>query len=92
MDGLRWQDLFGGIDPRLMNEKSAGMADAPQLRKQFYRETPEQRREALLPFFWKQLAPRGVVLGNVQKGSSVTVTKPISGTPKKVLAMPAPVT
>ena len=74
MDGLRWQDLFGGIDPRLMNEKSAGMADAAQLRKELFRDSAEGRREALLPFFWKQLAPRGVVLGNVQKGSSVTVT------------------
>jgi hypothetical protein len=57
-----------------MNEKSAGMADAVELRKELFRESPEQRREALLPFFWKQLAPRGVVLGNLQKGSSVTVT------------------
>src|SRR5579864_3084917 len=75
-DGLRWQEIFNGIDARLMREKTAGMADpsvAP-LRERLWKETPEARREALLPFFWKELAPRGIVLGNVQKNSSMRVT------------------
>lgn len=75
-DGLRWQEIFNGIDARLMNEKSAGMTEqgAPALRDRLWKETPEARREALLPFFWKELAPRGIVLGNVAKKSSVRVT------------------
>lgn len=72
-DGLRWQDLFSGIDANLMNEKSAGMADAKALREKLVRDTPEARREALAPFFWNELAPKGIVLGNVAKGSSVKV-------------------
>src|SRR5579872_1897920 len=76
VDGLRWQEIFGGIDPRLMNEKAAGMQEpaAADLRQQLYQETPEARREALLPFFWKELVPRGVVIGNAKKGSSMRVT------------------
>src|ERR1039457_1093646 len=76
VDGLRWQEIFGGIDPRLMDEKSAGMKEpgAAALRERLAKDTPEARREALLPFFWKELAPRGIVLGNANKGSSVTVT------------------
>jgi hypothetical protein len=35
---------------------------------------PEERRRALLPFLWGTLAPAGIVLGNVSKGSSVQVT------------------
>ena len=75
-DGLRWQEIFGGIDSRLMNEKSAGMQQkgAAALREQLSKDTPEERRQALMPTFWKALAPRGVVLGNVNKGSSVRVT------------------
>lgn len=75
-DGLRWQEIFNGIDARLMNEKSAGMSEqgVPALRDRLWKETPEARREALLPFFWKELAPRGIVLGNVAKKSSVRVT------------------
>src|SRR6185437_28575 len=73
-DGVRWQDLFTGIDPNLMNAKAAGMADAATLRKQLWRPTPEERREALMPFFWKTLVPKGVLFGNLNKGSSVQVT------------------
>src|SRR5687767_13605089 len=73
-DGLRWQDLFSGIDAGLMNEKAAGMDKAEALRKRLWRTTPEERRIALLPFFWGKLASQGVVLGNVAKGSSVRVT------------------
>jgi hypothetical protein len=76
VDGLRWQEMFGGIDPRLMNEKTAGMVEvsAAALRESLSKGTPEARREALLPFFWKELAPRGIVLGNLKKGSPMRVT------------------
>lgn len=73
-DGVRWQDLFNGIDSKLMNEKTAGMADAGELREQLWRPTPQERREALMPFFWKTLVPQGVLFGNIAKGSSMQVT------------------
>jgi hypothetical protein len=73
-DGVRWQDLFTGIDAKLMDAKTAGMADAKELRDQLWRATPEERREALMPFFWKTLIPQGILLGNVAKGSSMQVT------------------
>jgi hypothetical protein len=73
-DGLRWQELFGGIDPLLMNEKVTGMQQAPELRAKLWRTTPEERRKALMPFFWNELAPKGVVFGNLEKKSSVRVT------------------
>jgi len=73
-DGLRRQELFSGIDPLLMREKDAGMEEAAGLRNKLWAETPEQRRARLLPFFWKTLAARGVVLGNLEKGSAVLVT------------------
>ncbi|MCU1273220.1 MAG: hypothetical protein JWO48_651 [Bryobacterales bacterium] len=37
-DGLRWQDLFGGLDPLLKDEKSAGMDKAAELMGMDYRE------------------------------------------------------
>jgi hypothetical protein len=66
-DGLRWQELFGGLDDSLVGK-------ATHLRDRFGKGTPEERRAALMPFFWTKLAPRGVVLGNVRKGSSVQVS------------------
>ncbi len=73
-DGLRWQEIFGGIDPLLMESKEASMNVAGNLRKMLWAETPEERRKLLMPFFWGTLVPRGVLLGNVKKGSSVKVT------------------
>jgi hypothetical protein len=74
-DGVRWQDLFTGIDPLLMNNKAAGMgADAEGLRKALWKATAEERRAAVMPFFWNTLVPRGVLLGNVNKSCSMEVT------------------
>jgi hypothetical protein len=75
LDGVRWQDLFTGMDPLLMNEKTAGMGSgADELRRRLWRPTPEDRRVALMPYFWTQMVPRGVLLGNLQKSSSMQVT------------------
>lgn len=73
-DGLRWQELFTGIDPLLMNEKEAGMSDAGELRRKLWHESAEERRKRLMPFFWTELAPKAVVLGNVKRNSSVQVS------------------
>jgi len=72
-DGLRCQEMFAGIDPVLMNEKSAGMKDADALRGQLWKPTPNQRRSALLPFFWGTLAAQGRVFGNRSLGSAASV-------------------
>jgi len=73
-DGLRWQDLFGGMDPVLKDEKSAGMEHAAGVKTKWWRPGPDERRRALMPFFWMTLVPKGVVFGNLQKGSSVRVS------------------
>ena len=54
-------------------EAESGIYDAAVTRARFWRETPEARREALMPFFWQTLAPAGMVLGNQARGSKVTV-------------------
>jgi hypothetical protein len=62
------------MDPMLKDQKSAGMEGAAALKAKLWRDTPEERRKALMPFFWGTLAPKGVVLGNENKRSSVRVT------------------
>ncbi len=73
-DGVRWQDLFTGMDPMLKDEKDAGMKDAADRRARYWRDTPEARREQLMPFFWKDLVKRAAIYGNVTKNSPMTVT------------------
>ena len=72
-DGLRWQEVFTGAEEGLMN-KSNGVAQVGALRKQFWRETPEERRQALLPFLWSVVASNGQIYGNAAKGSVAKIT------------------
>ena len=74
-DGLRWQEIFTGADPTLMNEKNGGIWDKEQeLRREFWRETADERRQALFPFLWTTVAARGQIFGNQTKGSIARVT------------------
>lgn len=72
-DGMRWQDVFRGADPLLLSE-SAGVADLPAMRRRFWRETVQQRREALMPFLWSDLVRDGQLWGNRDLGSDASVT------------------
>jgi Type I phosphodiesterase / nucleotide pyrophosphatase len=74
-DGLRWQEIFTGADPELMNEKYGGIWDKEQdLRREFWRDDPLERRRALFPFLWNTVAVRGQIFGNQAQGSVARVT------------------
>jgi hypothetical protein len=78
LDGVRIQELFTGMDPQIAaTEADSGAEDIEVTRKRYWRETARERREALMPFFWKALVPAGMVLGNQALGSPVTVRNPM---------------
>jgi hypothetical protein len=73
-DGIRHQEVFTGVDPKLMGEgakKWSGIDNLPALRARFWAETAGERREKLMPFFWKTLAKEGVIYGNAALASKV---------------------
>jgi hypothetical protein len=78
VDGLRTEEVFGGIDERVLGSaEHSGIeyeSESVRVRAAFGGSTPELSRSALMPFFWNQLAPNGAVLGNSNKGSEVRVT------------------
>ena len=74
MDGLRWQELFGGADLRLINEDAGGVKQPAKLRERFYRDDVAARRAALMPFFWSTIARQGQVFGSPDHDCSVKVT------------------
>lgn len=74
MDGLRWQEFFGGYQAALNNKEDGGVSRPEALAARFDRETPEARREALLPFIWSVVAREGQVLGDPARGSRVRIT------------------
>ncbi len=73
-DGLRWQEVFSGAEAGLMTKEEGGVKDTNALRKDFWRATPEDRRGALMPFLWSQVAKEGQLWGNHAKSSIVQVT------------------
>ena len=72
-DGLRWQEVFRGSDPKLINREDDGMKDAGEVRERFHQGPPGERRRRLMPFLWSTIATTGVVYGNRDKGSKVNV-------------------
>ena len=73
LDGLRWQELFSGADPLLVANKEY-VGDTTNLKKQFWRESPEERRAVLMPFFWNEVRTMGQLHGNRDEGSKVNLT------------------
>ncbi len=74
-DGLRWQEVFTGAEKALISTIAAkSMTDQEQITDQFWRETPEERRKELLPFFWNTIAKQGQIFGNRKNGSEGFVT------------------
>ncbi|MGB3151075.1 MAG: phosphoglyceromutase [Maribacter sp.] len=73
LDGLRWQELFSGADPLLV-ANGAYVNDTIELKEKFWRKTPKERRENLMPFIWKEVTKIGQIHGNRNLGSKVDLT------------------
>jgi Type I phosphodiesterase / nucleotide pyrophosphatase len=74
-DGLRWQEVFSGADPLLLNDKAGGSwMPVDELRQKYWRDDPNERRRLLMPFLWGTVAARGQIYGNQQRGSRAEVT------------------
>lgn len=73
-DGLRWQEVFDGVDETMLNPRTGAVKDIPSVRREFWAEAAEERRAKLLPFFWETIAKHGQVYGDPEHDSEVTVT------------------
>lgn len=74
IDGFRWQELFGGAQEKYIDPRAGGVRDVAGVRARFWRDTPEARREALMPFFWGVIAKRGQVFGDATRNSHAMLT------------------
>lgn len=72
-DGLRWQELYTGADKSLIGDKKY-VDNTEELSELFWKDTPKERRETLMPFFWNTLAKEGQLLGNRTLGSMADCT------------------
>jgi hypothetical protein len=74
-DGLRWQEVFTGADPLLLDEKTGGSwVSETELRARYWNEDPVVRRRLLFPFLWGTVATQGQLFGNQTRGSVAQVS------------------
>jgi hypothetical protein len=73
MDGMRWQELFGGAERTLLGKNEKEIVESSSY-KRFWKETPEERRAALMPFVWGVVATKGQVFGDPARGSLSRLT------------------
>jgi hypothetical protein len=79
IDGMRWQEVFGGADAELLKTPGPEALDAPKERaahaqQLYWRASPAERRQALMPFLWSTVAAEGQIFGNRALGSDSHVT------------------
>jgi len=72
VDGLRWQEVFRGADLALINNKKF-VEDSALLKSKYWREDKLKSRALLMPFFWNTMVKQGVVIGDRDIGSKMSV-------------------
>lgn len=75
MDGMRWQEIFGGVDSSLMRD-AAFTKDRKEVQRAFWDADREERRKKLFPFFWNTIARQGQLYGNRALDNKVDVANP----------------
>jgi arylsulfatase A-like enzyme len=76
LDGVRWQEVFGGADPAVMKYLARGApVESTDLYKRYFAPTAEERRAKIMPFLWGTLVKQhGWIAGDLAKGSDIEVT------------------
>jgi hypothetical protein len=74
-DGLRWQEVFTGADPLLLNKQNGGSwMSEEELKRLYWRPDAKERRRILFPFLWGTMVQHGQIFGNRAEGSDAHVT------------------
>jgi Type I phosphodiesterase / nucleotide pyrophosphatase len=75
-DGLRWQDLFTGMDPDIASDKRFNQGDSAYLWKKYFHSDVNERRKKLMPFMWNTIVNHGQIYGNRVLGNKVNNANP----------------
>ena len=75
-DGLRWQELFSGMDSVIANKKKFNQGDSAELFMKYWSNNSADRRKLIMPFFWNILSAKGQVYGNRNYGNFVNTANP----------------
>lgn len=77
-DGLRWQDLYTGMDSAIASNASFKQSekDSSEMFEQYWSPDPVERRKKLMPFFWDSIGRNGQLYGNRLYNNKVDCANP----------------
>src|ERR1017187_6377936 len=70
LDGMRWQEVFSGVDSAILIDKRF-TRDSEDIARKFWSSNPDERRKKLFPFLWTTVLKQGQLYGNRNIGSEV---------------------
>jgi hypothetical protein len=73
IDGLRWQEAFGGADEKLLNNEDF-VSNIDHLTARFWHVDQQERKNRLMPFLTNVIGKNGVLIGDRNKGSAMSLT------------------
>ena len=74
-DGFRWEEVFGGVDSVLLNNKEY-TKNKDRVKQTFWSDTASVSRKKIMPFVWNTMAKQGQLYGNRWAGNKVNVKNP----------------
>lgn len=75
-DGLRWQEVFKGMDSKIANDKDFNQDDKSYINKKYKSSDDKESRKKIMPFLWSEIASKGQIYGNRDLGNKVDVSNP----------------
>jgi Metalloenzyme superfamily len=75
LDGMRWQEVFGGVDEVLMYDKTYDH-NTDEIKKKFWAAAEEERRIKLFPFLWTIVGTQGQLYGNRKYDNKIDNANP----------------
>ncbi len=76
IDGMRWQEVFGGVDSILASDPKFNQDDSAYIFNKYWAPTAEERRKKLMPFLWSVVEENGQIYGNRAHENFVNITNP----------------
>ncbi|MFZ1304802.1 MAG: alkaline phosphatase family protein [Ferruginibacter sp.] len=75
-DGLRWQEVFGGMDSAIANNKKFNQDDSAAIFKKYWAIDAVERRKKIMPFLWSIIEKNGQIYGNRNYGNKFDNANP----------------
>lgn len=75
-DGLRWQEVFSGMDSAIANNSKFNQGDSAAIYKKYWANNPTERRKRLMPFLWSIIEKNGQIYGNRNFSNKINNANP----------------